>query len=182
MNCRLDRLWPLAWLKSGAGPDRFGAVPMPFPWLRQRCRTQRRKQLPLWAQSDPSGSIWHPKTTPKSIKKVSPVPFFCKMANMRSARAGAVQTLFLLCNFEAISATMRVRRPFKIRAQNTYLKYVTFCVHWSCFGRPGYSQSVPWATILPACSALFAPFCHHLRHFLHDLGGWSLKSGSGVQF
>ena len=178
MSCRLDRLWPLAWLKSGAGPDRSGAVPitptkMPNPAAKITAIVSSKwpKWLDLASKDDA-----------KIDQKSDPCIIFGKMANMRSARAGGIQTLFLLCHFEAISATMRVRRPFKIRAQNTYLKYITFCAHWSCFGRPGYSQSVPWATILPACSALFAPFCHHLRHFLHDLGGWSLKSGSGVQF
>ena len=152
MNCRLDRLWPLAWLKSGA-------VSAPFPRRSHDSdnvsEPSRDKNLPFWAQSDLRGSIWHPKRCQNRSKKGLAYDF-SKKGKMRSARAGAVQTLILSCNFDAISATMRVGRRSQIDVQNTYVKYATFCTHWNHFGCPGCSQRVPWAIILPSFSDFFA--------------------------
>ena len=85
---------------------------------------------------------------------------FRKTANMRSARAGAVQTLFLTCTFDPVSATMRARTPSEIGVQNTYAKYLYFVLFGVVFGAQGAPKASPGRA-----------FCHHFRYFLHDLGG-----------
>ena len=100
-----------------------------------------------------------PKPTPKSLKNVVPGQVFRKTANMRSARAGAVQTLFLPCNFVPVSATMRARRPSEIGVQNTYVKYLYFVCFGVVFGAQGAPKGSPGR-----------PFFHHFRYLLHDLG------------
>jgi hypothetical protein len=111
------------------------------------------------------------KTTPKSLTNVFRGWVFRKTANMRSARAGAVQTLFLTCKFEPVSATMRARRPLGIGVQNAYVKCLYFVRFGVVLGAQAAPKGPPWRQ-----------FCHHFRYFLHDLGGWSLKAGSDVQF
>ena len=76
---------------------------------------------------------------------------------MRSARAGAVQTLFLTCNFEPVSATMWARRPSEIGVQNTYAK----CLDFVRFGVVLGAQGAPKGQ----------PFSHNFHYFLRDLGG-----------
>ena len=132
---------------SGCGPT------IPWPW--QRLRTQRRKKS---APGSPKWSKWldlASKNTSKSCKNVSPGQVFCKTANMQSARAGAVQTLFLACNLEHVSATMRARRPSEIAVQKKHAKskYVLRCV--IVLGASG----APKAPLGDHFAIIFSTFC-----------------------
>ena len=49
-----------------------------FPCCWQRHRTQRRKKVPSWAQSDPSKSTWHSKRSQSPWKMWLPEDFFVK--------------------------------------------------------------------------------------------------------
>ena len=88
-------------------------------------------------------------------KKVVPGRFFRKRGNMRSARASAVQALFLTCNFEPVSATMQTRRPSESGVQNTYAKYLHF-VH---FGVVLSAQGAPKGFPERPFCYIFNTFC-----------------------
>ena len=79
---------------------------------------------------------------------------------MRFVRAGAVETLFLTCTFDAVSAIMRARRPSEIGVQNAYANYLYFVRFGVVFGAQGASKGSPGRA-----------FCLIFRYFLHDLGG-----------
>jgi hypothetical protein len=79
---------------------------------------------------------------------------------MRSAHAGAVQTLFLTCTSEPVSSTMRARRHSEIGVQNTCAKYLYFVRFGVVFGAQGAPKGSPGR-----------PFWYHLQYVLHDLGG-----------
>ena len=163
MPSRIDRLWPLTRYEFGLGCDDSIALTTtshPAP-----------KKSAIVGPKIPKYLDLAPKMTPKSFKNVVPGWVFWKTVNMRSARAGAVQTLFLTCNFEQVSATMRARRPSEIGVRNIYAKYWCFVHFGVVLGAQGAPKGSPGR-----------PFCHHFQYFLHDLGGWSLKAGSDVQF
>ena len=82
------------------------------------------------------------------------------MANMRSARAGEVETLFLTCNSEPVSATMRARRHSEIGVQNTYAKCLDFVRFGVVLGAQGAPKAFPWR-----------PFWNNFCYFLHDFDG-----------
>ena len=90
----------------------------------------------------------------KILKNVAPGQVFRKTANMRSARAGAVQTLFLTSNSEPVSSTMRASRPFEIGVQNTCAKYKYFVRFGVVFGAQGAPKGSPGR-----------PFWYHFQYF-----------------
>ena len=90
---------------------------------------------------------------------------------MLSTRAGAVETLFLSYSSEPVSATMRARTHYEIGVQNTCARYLDFVCFAVVLGAQGAPKDSPGRL-----------FYYHFRYFLHDLGGWSLKAGSDVQF
>ena len=101
------------------------------------------KKSPTGSPKSPKWLYLAPTTTPKSFKNVFPGQVFRKRANRRSAPAGALQTLFLTCNFEPVSGAMRARRPSEIGVQNTYAKYLYFVRFGVVLGAQGGPKGSP---------------------------------------
>jgi hypothetical protein len=134
----------------------WNQLPVTFITLTTTPNPAAKKKVPSWAQSDPSGSIWHPKRRPNPLRMCSVGEFFVKQPTCDPLAPAQSKHCFwhvILCRLQQqCGPGGPLKSVCKILIQNVYI----LCALGSFWVPRVRFQRSPWATICPSFSTLFA--------------------------